>query len=69
MVPFDSRPALHTSGIRIGTAAVTTRGFKEVDCEQVVEWVDAAIMNKDNPSIIKDIKSKVNDFMKEFQLY
>ncbi|MBK8055765.1 MAG: serine hydroxymethyltransferase [Saprospiraceae bacterium] len=69
MVPFDSRPALHTSGIRIGTAAITTRGFKESDCEQVVEWVDAAIMNKDNPSIIKDIKSKVNDFMKEFQLY
>ena len=69
MVPFDSRPALHTSGIRIGTAAVTTRGFKEHHCEQVVEWIDGAIMNKDNTAMIKDIKSKVNVFMKDFPLY
>ena len=69
MVPFDSRPALHTSGIRIGTAAVTTRGFKEHHCEQVVEWIDGAIMNKDNAAMIKDIKSKVNVFMKDFPLY
>jgi glycine hydroxymethyltransferase len=69
MVPFDSRPALHTSGIRIGTAAVTTRGFKEYHCEQVVEWIDGAIMNKDNAAMIKDIKSKVNVFMKDFPLY
>lgn len=69
MVPFDTRPALHTSGIRIGTAAVTTRGFKEHHCEQVVEWIDDAIMNKDNATVINNIKSKVNTFMKDFPLY
>jgi glycine hydroxymethyltransferase len=69
MVPFDSRPALHTSGIRVGTAAITTRGFKEEHCLQVVEWMDAVIMNKDNDAIIKDVKSKVNHFMKDFPLY
>lgn len=69
MVPFDSRPALHTSGIRVGTAAVTSRGFKEADCEQVVEWIDAAIMNKDNESMLSDIRHKVNGFMANFPLY
>lgn len=69
MVPFDSRPALHTSGIRVGTAAVTSRGFKEADCEQVVDWIDAAIMNKDNESMLTDIRHKVNGFMANFPLY
>ncbi len=69
MVPFDSRPALHTSGIRVGTAAITTRGFREEHCLQVVEWMDAVIMNKDNDTIIKDVRSKVNHFMKDFPLY
>lgn len=69
MVPFDSRPALHTSGIRVGTAAITTRGFKEHDCEQVVEWIDTAIMHKDNEAMIKDIKNKVNKFMLGYPLY
>jgi len=69
MVPFDSRPALHTSGIRVGTAAVTSRGFVEADCEQVVEWIDAAIMNKDNDNMLTDIRTKVNGFMANFPLY
>ncbi|MBK8347100.1 MAG: serine hydroxymethyltransferase [Saprospiraceae bacterium] len=69
MVPFDSRPALHTSGIRVGTAAVTTRGFKEHHCEQAVEWIDAAIMHRDDAAMIKDIKNKVNRFMLDFPLY
>lgn len=69
MVPFDSRPALHTSGIRVGTAAVTTRGFKEVDCEQVVAWIDDAIINRDNETMLKDIKVDVNKYMSNFPLY
>jgi glycine hydroxymethyltransferase len=69
MVPFDSRSALLTSGIRVGTAAITTRGFKEEHCLKVVEWMDAVIMNKDNDTIIKDVKSKVNRFMLDFPLY
>ncbi len=69
MVPFDSRPALHTSGIRVGSAAVTTRGFKEQHCEQIVDWVDDAIMNRENESRLKEIKNKVNHFMLDFPLY
>lgn len=69
MVPFDSRPAMHTSGIRVGTAAITSRGFKEQHCEQVVEWMDDAIMNRENETIIKDIRNKVNHFMLDFPLY
>ncbi|MBK9733974.1 MAG: serine hydroxymethyltransferase [Saprospiraceae bacterium] len=69
MVPFDSRPALYTSGIRVGTAAITTRGFKEADCEQVVEWMDTAMMHKDNDKMLLDIKNKVNTYMLDFPLY
>lgn len=69
MVPFDSRPALHTSGIRIGTAAITTRGFNESDCEQVVEWIDEVLMKKDSDTFLLEIKSKVNKFMEAFPLY
>lgn len=69
MVPFDSRTPFTTSGIRIGTAAITTRGFKEKDCEQVVEWIDEAISKKDNLQVILDIKNKVNKFMEAFPLY
>ena len=69
MVPFDSRTALHTSGIRVGTAAVTTRGLKEHHCEQVVDWMDAAIIHRDNAQMIKDIRNKVTQFMADFPLY
>jgi glycine hydroxymethyltransferase len=69
MVPFDSRSALHTSGIRIGTAAITTRGFNESHCEQVVEWIDEAISNKDNSGKLASIKQEINQFMHAFPLY
>lgn len=69
MVPFDTRPALHTSGIRIGTAAVTSRGFKEHHCEQIVEWIDDALLKKDHDGFIAALKMKVNDFMQAFPLY
>jgi glycine hydroxymethyltransferase len=69
MVPFDSRAAIHTSGIRIGSPAITSRGFKESDCLKVVEWVDAAIRAKDNDSTLLDIRQQVNQFMKGFPLY
>jgi len=69
MVPFDSRPALHTSGIRVGAAAVTTRGFKTHHCEQVVEWIDDAITHRNNDTMLKEIKTNVNHFMLDFPLY
>jgi glycine hydroxymethyltransferase len=69
MVPFDTRPALHTSGIRIGTPAITTRGLKESECTQVVEWIDEAIVHNTNEQILYELKSKVNKFMDRFPLY
>tara|TARA_B100000497_G_C7689553_1_gene418792 strand:+ start:165 stop:1442 length:1278 start_codon:yes stop_codon:yes gene_type:complete len=69
MVPFDTRSPFVTSGIRIGTAAVTTRGFKENDCLKIVDWMDQVIMNHDNDSIISQVKSSINDFMEDFPLY
>jgi glycine hydroxymethyltransferase len=69
MVPFDSRPALHTSGIRIGSPAMTTRGFDQNDCQRVVEWVDSAISNYQNDTKLTSLKQEVNTFMKNFPLY
>ena len=69
MVPFDSRTPFTTSGIRIGTAAITTRGLNEKDCEQVVEWIDYVICNRENAQAIREIKAKVNSLMKGFPLY
>ncbi len=69
MVPFDSRPALHTSGIRIGSPAITSRGFLENHCQQVVEWVDTAISHHQDEAKLAQIKVEVNQFMKQFPLY
>lgn len=69
MVPFDTQSALVTSGIRIGTAAVTSRGFKEADCQKVVAWIDTAIMNIDNEEALLDIRKQVNQYMEGFPLY
>jgi len=69
MVPFDTRPAMQTSGIRIGTAAITSRGFTESDCETVATWVDEAIQNRNHPEHLAMLKNKVHDFMESFPLY
>ena len=69
MVPFDTRSPFVTSGIRIGTAAVTSRGFTEADCVQTVRWVDAIISNHTNESLINKTKNEINEFMKKFPLY
>jgi glycine hydroxymethyltransferase len=69
MVPFDSRPALVTSGIRVGAPAITTRGFKEADCHKAVEWMDAVLGNHTNETIIKQVKTEVNKYMAGFELY
>ncbi len=68
-VPFDTRSPFITSGIRLGTAAITTRGFKEKDCIQTVDWIESIINNIDNESYIKSIKQEVNKYMEDFPLY
>ena len=69
MVPFDSRSAFVTSGFRIGTAAITTRGFKENDCLQVVEWVDEVLNNFEDEKVLLGVRQEINKYMKAFQLY
>jgi glycine hydroxymethyltransferase len=69
MVPFDDQSPFVTSGIRIGTAALTTRGFGEKDMEQVVEWIDYILSDIDQEKRQQEIKRKVNHFMEGFPLY
>ena len=69
MVPFDTQTPFVTSGIRIGTPAITTRGFAENDCLQVVEWIDHILMDPENESKINSVKSEVNKYMEKFPLY
>lgn len=63
MVPFDSRSPFLTSGIRVGTPAITTRGVKEDTIREVVGLIDEVLSNIDNPGRIKAIRTKVNSMM------
>ncbi|MCD8529196.1 MAG: serine hydroxymethyltransferase [Chitinophagales bacterium] len=69
MVPFDDKSPFVTSGIRIGTPAVTTRGLKEKDMLQIVEWIDACLMNSEDDNKLNEIKKEVHAYMKQFPLY
>lgn len=69
MVPFDSRSPFQTSGIRIGSAAVTTRGLKEDDVVQIVDMIDKVISNIDDEKAIADVRKDVNELMGQFPLF
>jgi len=69
MVPFDTRSPFVTSGIRIGTPSITSRGFNENDCIQIVDWVDSIISDHTNESLIATIKGEINEFMASYPLY
>jgi glycine hydroxymethyltransferase len=69
MVPFDTQSPFVTSGIRIGTPAITSRGLKEEDCLKVVDWIDKVINNHENEELIRGIRYEVNSFMEQFPLY
>ncbi len=69
MIPNDPQTPMITSGIRLGTAALTTRGFKENDFIQVAEWIDFLVNNRNDESKIADTKKSINDYMKQFPLY
>lgn len=69
MVPFDTESPFVTSGIRVGAAAVTTRGLDENQCVQIVDWIDDILQDPDNDALISGIKSDINSFMNQFPLY
>src|SRR5260221_7555725 len=69
MVPFDTQSPMVTSGMRIGTPAVTTRGMKEKDVIRVVELIDEALRNPQDEKHLKGVKKKVNAMMKRFPLF
>ncbi|MEO6229952.1 MAG: serine hydroxymethyltransferase [Ferruginibacter sp.] len=69
MVPFDDKSAFVTSGIRVGTPALTTRGLKEDDMQFVVNMIDNVLMNADDEHTIQSVKKQVNEFMSQFSLY
>ena len=69
MVPFDTQSPFVTSGMRIGTPAITTRGLKEKDVVKVVDLIDDVLKAPENPDNLKAVKKKVNSFMKKFPLY
>lgn len=69
MVPFDTESPFVTSGIRIGTSAITTRGMMEVDMQKTVEMIDTVLSNLTDESKIASVKTEVNNWMKDFPLY
>ncbi len=69
MVPFDDKSPFVTSGIRIGTAAITTRGIKEDKIPQIVSLVDKALMNSENESTLAEVKAEVNSLMKDLPIF
>jgi glycine hydroxymethyltransferase len=69
MVPFDSRSPFQTSGLRFGTAAITTRGLKEADMENIVLFIDKVLINIENKLILQNIKKEVNTLMHPLNLF
>ncbi|MFO8053602.1 MAG: serine hydroxymethyltransferase [Bacteroidales bacterium] len=69
MVPFDSRSPFQTSGLRIGTSAITTRGLTEEHMPIIVELINQVISNIDNEENINNVKNKVNQLMRKFPLF
>lgn len=63
MVPFDTESPFVTSGIRVGTPAITTRGLKENDMSYVVDLIDEVIMNYENEAVLEGVAAKVNELM------
>jgi glycine hydroxymethyltransferase len=69
MVPFDSRSPFQTSGFRVGTSAITTRGIKDDQIPTIVDFVDQVISNIDNESVIGKVGSDINEMMSKYPLF
>jgi len=69
MVPFDTRPPFVTSGMRVGASAVTSRGLKEDDMAQIVEWIDQVVTGHDNDGLKKEVATAVKGKMSGLPLF
>ncbi|MEZ4846906.1 MAG: hypothetical protein R2877_08260 [Bdellovibrionota bacterium] len=69
MVPFDDKSPFITSGVRIGTPAITTRGMMEKDMKQIAAWITQAIRNSGDENALKKIRSEVGEFCTKFPLF
>ena len=69
MVPFDSRSPFQTSGIRLGTPAITTRGAKEDLMVTIVDLIDRVLSNPDDPEVIADVRRQVNETMEQYPIF
>ncbi|MBO6496829.1 MAG: serine hydroxymethyltransferase [Roseivirga sp.] len=69
MVPFDDKSPFVTSGMRIGTAAITTRGFVESDMERIVDLIDKALTAPENEASLASVRKEVNDWMGTYPLF
>jgi len=69
MVPFDDKSPFVTSGIRVGTPAITTRGMVESDMETIVDLIDKAITNHANDELLEDLADEVNEMMSERAIF
>ena len=69
MVPFDDKSPFITSGIRLGTAAITTRGLKEAEMLEIADLIDTALINNENEATLASIHGKVKEMMAQFPLY
>lgn len=69
MVPFDSRSAFQTSGIRLGTAAITTRGVKEPLMDDIAEMIETVLSNVENADVINSVKERANKMMSGYPLF
>lgn len=69
MVPFDDKSPFVTSGIRIGTAAMTTRGLKEDDMDRIVDFINIALENHEDEQKLQEIRDEIHSWMKNFPLY
>ncbi|MEZ4776322.1 MAG: serine hydroxymethyltransferase [Bacteroidia bacterium] len=69
MVPFDSESPMVTSGIRLGTPALTTRGLKENHMEMIASFIDRVLVDYNNETVITQVKGEVNEFMSDFPMF
>ena len=69
MVPFDTQSPFITSGMRIGTAAVTTRGMNEEDMKKIVSYIDKVLTNVNHKNTIEEVKANINNWAKNFPLH